>query len=101
MNKPVLNKEQRVMRMMRKVLGEVIKDVTPRPGYPHPLKPDTIEMVRECFALISARERELAEETGLEMNERPHYKDEALDTQVVPLDSIPRVRKKKPETDTE
>ncbi len=53
--------EQRILRVMRKVLAKIVRDVSPRPGTPSPLSDETIEDIRECFNLISLRERELAE----------------------------------------
>lgn len=56
-----LSKEQRILRMMRKTLGNVVKDVTPLGGRTNPLSDSTIQDIKDCFGLISARERELAE----------------------------------------
>ncbi|MCP4284854.1 MAG: segregation and condensation protein A, partial [Gammaproteobacteria bacterium] len=42
-------------------------------GLHHPLKEQTIQDIREGFKLISARERELAEEAGLTTKDRPRY----------------------------
>lgn len=69
-----LSKEQRILRLMRKTLGSVVRDVTPRGGQPNPLTDDTILDIRDCFALISERERELAEQLDFEQA-RPYYKD--------------------------
>ena len=35
-------------------LASVVRDVTPAPGRPNPLSANTIEDIRDCFALISA-----------------------------------------------
>ncbi|MBI4755214.1 MAG: segregation and condensation protein A [Betaproteobacteria bacterium] len=78
-----LSKEQRILRTLRKVLGNIVKDTTPARGMPHPLQEGTIHSIRELFGLIAAREAELAEETGLTRNERPHYTDEPPRTQFV------------------
>lgn len=86
-----LNKEQRILRVMRKVLSNVVKDVTPRDGIIHPLSEQTIQDIRDCFALISARENELAQEIGL-TQARPHFSDEPQSAKVVPLHKITRVR---------
>lgn len=97
--KQILNKEQRVMRMMRKVLAEVVKDTTPKPGAPHPLRPETLGLLKDCFALISSREQELAVEQGMATDERPRYKDDAPSSaHVVPLDQIRRIKKKEEES---
>lgn len=70
-----LTKEQQILRVMRKVLSNVVKDTTPAGGRPNPLSPDTIQDIRECFGLIAARERELAELLGLAPM-RPFYPGE-------------------------
>lgn len=69
-----LSKEQRILRLMRKTLGSVVRDVTPRGGQPNPLTEDTILDIRDCFALISEREKELAELLGFGQA-KPYYKD--------------------------
>jgi hypothetical protein len=84
---PELSQEQRIMIAMRKTLAAIIKDVTPPPGMKHPLSPATIEDVRQCLALISAREKELADAEG-RGGERPYYADEPQSAQVVPLSGI-------------
>lgn len=79
-----MSKEQRVMRMMRMVLASIVKDTTPQPGMHHPLSEQTIEDIKACFALISAREIELAEEAGL-APERPHFSDDPQKAKVVSI----------------
>jgi len=69
-----LSKEQRILRMMRKTLASVVKDATPLGGRPNPLKDSTIQEIKDCFALISERERELAEKLGFEQD-KPYYAD--------------------------
>ena len=75
--------EQRILRVMRKVLAAVVRDTAPEPGMRHPLKDGTIEDIRACFALISARERELAEQDGKTIRDRPRFADVPRTTQVV------------------
>ena len=70
-----LNKEQRILRIMRKVLSTVVKEITPKAGEPSPLSDGTIQDIRECFGLIAAREKELAEQLGLSPM-RPFYPGE-------------------------
>ena len=70
-----LTKEQQILRVMRKVLANVVKDTTPAGGRPNPLTPSTIQDIRDCFGLIAARERELAELLGLAPM-RPFYPGE-------------------------
>jgi hypothetical protein len=84
-----LSKEQRILRMLRKTLGNIVKDTTPRPGFDHPLSESTIGDIRDLFALISERERELAQEAGF-AEERPHFSDEPPATQKVPLHKPPK-----------
>lgn len=91
-----LNKEQRILRVMRKVLANIVKDVTPQPGMLSPLSQQTITDIRECFGLIAAREAELAQAAGHTANEKPYYTDQEQKSKVVPLSKI-GIRKKDPE----
>lgn len=77
-----LSQEQQILIAMRKTLAAVIRDVTPPPGMKHPLSDTTIQDVRQCLALISAREKELADAEG-RGGERPYYADEPQAAQVV------------------
>jgi hypothetical protein len=88
---PELSQEQRILMAMRKTLGAIIKDVTPPPGMKHPLSETTIEDVRQCFALISAREKELADLDG-RGGDRPYYADEPQSAQVVSIAGLKRNR---------
>ncbi len=72
----VLSKEQRVLRVLRKVLANIVKDVTPAPGMPHPLKDSTIRDIRDLFGLIAEREAELAAHAMPDRNEKPFYVDQ-------------------------
>lgn len=72
-----LDKERRILEVVRRVISAVVRDTTPEPGYRHPLKSQTIEDIRQCFALISAREREIDIECGHESKDRPRYADES------------------------
>jgi len=80
--------EKRIMVMMRQVLSAVARDTVPPPGMKHPLSDNTIQGIRDCLALISARERELNIDLGEENEVRPRYVDEPQTTKVVSLDSI-------------
>lgn len=71
-----LSKEQQIMRAMRKTLTSIVRDAAPRDGMPSPFTSETVENIRMCLGLISAREAELAQALGLARNERPHYSDE-------------------------
>ncbi len=84
-----LGKEQQIMRAMRKTLTSIVRDTAPRDGNPSPLSPETVENIRMCLGLISAREAELAEALGLSRNERPHYADETPATQPIQFASPP------------
>jgi len=83
------SKEREILIAMRKVLSAVIRDITPAPGTRHPLSDQTIQDVRVCLGLITARERELAEAAGIKP-ERPYYADEKTTAAVVPMDQIGR-----------
>jgi hypothetical protein len=87
-----LSKEQQVLIAMRKTLSAIIKDVTPPPGMRHPLSDETIQDVRQCLMLITAREKELADAEG-RGGERPYYADEPQAAQVVPISGIGRTKK--------
>jgi len=78
-----ISKEQQIMRAMRKTLTSIVRDTAPRDGDPSPLCSATVENIRMCLGLISAREAELAELLGLARNERPRYSDEAASTQAM------------------
>ena len=80
-----LSKEQRILRVLRKVLANIVKDATPPPGQPHPLSETTIVDIRDLFGLISEREKELAEEAGRNADEKPVYLDQPRTAQVVTL----------------
>lgn len=80
-----LSKEQRILRVLRKVLANIVKDATPAPGMPHPLTESTVHDIRDLFGLISEREAELTEEAGKQINEKPVYAGEAKKTNVIKL----------------
>lgn len=83
-----VSQEERILRMVKKVLTEVAKDTHGKPGFRHPLSDATIQGMRECLALIAARERELVEARGKSMDLRPRFADEPKKTVVVPLSSL-------------
>lgn len=91
-----LSKEERILRVMKRVLTDIAKDTHAPPGTKHPLTPTTIDGIRECLALITAREAELAEQSGRPNRARPEFVDEPKKTHVIPLHSI----KSKKERDT-
>lgn len=77
------SKEQRILVVMRKLLAQIVKDTTPGPGMRHPLNEQTIKDIRDCFGLISERERELTEQMGIENKDRPRYIDEPKTSTVI------------------
>ena len=84
------SKEREIMMVMRKVLGQIIKDTTPEhKSMRHPLSERTIQDIRNCLGLISARERELADQAGM-ATEKPYFTDEKQTATVVPISSIGR-----------
>jgi len=87
------SKEREILKVMRKVLASIIKDTTPPSrAMKHPLSNATIEDVRQCLGLISARERELADDAGL-AQERPFYTDAKPAAEVVSINKITRKKK--------
>ena len=68
--------EERILMAVKLTLANVIKDTATPHGMRHPLSDGTIEDLRQCLALISARERELAQAAGKPMSQRPRYVDE-------------------------
>ncbi len=86
MSESKLTIEHRILITMRQVLSSIVRDTTPPPGMRHPLTDSTIEDIKACFALITAREKELNNIAGNDTSARPRYKDEPrATTQVVHL----------------
>jgi hypothetical protein len=73
MSEPELSKEARILRAVKLTLAGVIRDTATPAGMQHPLSDATIEDLRQCLALISARERELAAEDS---RAKPRFADE-------------------------
>ena len=94
MSESELSKEERILQAVKMTLGGVIRDTATPHGMRHPLSDATIEDLRECLALISARERELAEAAGRPISGRPRYADEAERA-----DKVIRIHRKKPSGD--
>ena len=65
--------EARILRAVKHTLASVVRDTATPHGMRHPLSDATIEDLRQCLALISARERELAAE---ESRAKPRFADE-------------------------
>lgn len=93
---PMESKEYQILKALKLVLTDVVKDTATQPGLKHPLSDRTIEGIRQCLKLISARERELIEDSGKSMDMRPYYADEPKKNVVVPITRIGR-NKKEPE----
>ncbi|BCB26903.1 hypothetical protein SKTS_17890 [Sulfurimicrobium lacus] len=92
--------EQKILRVMRKVLGSVVKDVTPRDGEDNPLTDNTIEEIRDIFGLISVREKELLETLGRLSADRPQYPGEKPAAKVIPISIGSLKASKKPAEST-
>jgi len=89
-----LSKEQRILRLMRKTLASVVRDVTPYGGRTSPLSDDTVQDIKDCFSLISAREKELGEQLDYDTS-KPYYVDGATpNSKVVKL--VKQVKKEMP-----
>jgi hypothetical protein len=90
MSEQAPSKEESILRAVKRVLTEVIKDTATQPGLKHPLSDNTVNGLRDCLVLISQREQELAEEAGRSMDARPRFKDEPKPQGdvVVPINSI-------------
>lgn len=82
------NKEFRILKAMKSVLTGIIRDTTVPAGHKHPLTDATIEDIRQCLMLISAREHELIIEAGEAPNMKPRYVDEPHASTVVPISKI-------------
>lgn len=87
-----LQKERDIMLVMRKVLTTIVREVTPEhKSLQHPLSDSTIQDIRMCLGLITAREKELADAAGRTAVERPHFTDEVKQSTVVPMSKIGKV----------
>ena len=93
---PLESKEFQILKALKLVLTDVVKDTATQPGLKHPLSDRTIEGIRQCLKLITAREREIVEDAGKTMDMRPYYTDEQKKNVVVPITRITR-NKKDPE----
>ena len=83
-----LTKEEQILKMVKKVLTDVAKDTYTPSHLKHPLSEDTINSIRDCLALITVREQELAEEHGRDTSARPRYVDEAPKSVVVDISDL-------------
>ena len=83
-----ITKEQRVLRMMKKVLTDVARDTHVKPGFQHPLSDETIMGIRDCLMVISSRENEIAEDAGKPSADRPRFVDEPKTSHVVNIEKM-------------
>jgi len=79
--------ELRILKLVKKTLTDIAKDTYTPPELKHPLSEQTINSIRECLSLISAREAELAGPEGRVSSSRPRFIDEPQDTVVVKFDT--------------
>lgn len=91
-----LTKEQRILRVLRKVLANIVKDATPPPGMLHPLSEQTRIDIRDLFGLISEREKELADINNPDRVEKPYFAGDKKPSNVI---SMPGIRKKQPDAE--
>ena len=78
------SKEHQILSTLRQVLSAVVRDTTPPPGRPHPLTAKTVDDLKHCFMLITAREKEIIDAAGGGgMDKRPRYVDEPKTSQVI------------------
>ena len=82
---PETSKEYKILVTLRQALSGIIRDITPSPGQRHPLSEATMEDIKQCFNLITAREKEITEEAGMPSLHRPHYVDQKPKSKVVKL----------------
>ena len=80
--------EARILQSVKLTLTGVIRDTATPHGMRHPLSDQTIQDLRQCLALISARERELA---GQITNDKPRFADEPVSE-----DKVIHIHRKKP-----
>jgi hypothetical protein len=95
MTESELSMEERILQAVKLTLANVIRDTATPHGMRHPLSDGTIEDLRQCLALINARERELAEAAGRPSGGRPRYADEPARE-----DKVIRIHQKKPSDET-
>jgi hypothetical protein len=95
MSDPELSMEERILQAVKLTLAGVIKDTATPHGMRHPLSDATMQDLRQCLALISARERELAQAAGRPPGGRPRYADEPARE-----DTVIRFHKKPPDEES-
>ncbi len=92
------SKEERILRVMRGILVDVIRDTTTKPGLKHPLQQSTISNIRHGLDLITARQKELIEASGKSWDLRPAYpsilQQRERDSVIVPIAKVKKKNKK-------
>lgn len=90
------SKEEQILQAVRAVLVNVARDTATEPGMKHPLKESTINAIRDCLALISQREHELAHAAGRPSGARPRMPGDEVPRGdvVIPFDQTGLSRKK-------
>jgi len=76
-------KEQRILRVCKRVLTDIAKDTVTPAGMKHPLSENTIQGISDCLQLIASREAEILTSQGNESSSRPHFIDEPKKNVVV------------------
>ena len=72
MSEEKASREELILKAVKVVLTNIVKDTATAPGLKHPLGDTTIIGIRDCLGLISQREQELAAEAGREMKQKVH-----------------------------
>lgn len=93
--KDAAGEEAKILKAVKKVLTEVIKDTATQPGIKHPLSENTINGLRDCLVMIAGREQVLAEKLGLSNDMRPYFTDEPPKDKVVSIDHLKGSNKKR------
>lgn len=85
-------KELRILGAVRQVLTRIARETAPPPGQRHVLSSGAIEDIRAALMLISARERELNEDQGIQSTLKPKFGEPAAGESgaVVSLESLLR-----------
>ncbi|MEZ5536200.1 MAG: segregation and condensation protein A [Thiolinea sp.] len=86
--------EKRILMAMRKTLAKVVRDLTPSDSaVRYPLSDETVEDIKVCFDLITTRERELAQQAGIEIKDRPQFIDEPAKSNVISIQGLKSAKK--------
>lgn len=90
MIKEDLKKEQRILSQMHKTLSNIVQETTPLSGKPNPLSSGTIEEIKYCFAVISGREKELAEKLGIDQPKPHNVESEPANSSALRFVKLPK-----------